>query len=482
MYIRFVLLFSAAICLCCSCKKLVEIDYPRNTITTGQVFTTDAQATAAMAGVYINMLANGALGSGKITMLTGLSSDELVAYGDVNSSFYPFNGNRLQLKDAPLDQWISPYQSVYDANAVMEGIAASTSSTLHDDVKKELTGEAKFVRAFSYFYLTNLFGDVPLALTVDFNKTRNLPRSPQADVYKQIIQDLQEAAAALPEDYSVSNGALRVRPNKWAATLLLARAFLYTGNYEGAAAQATAVINQASLYSLESNLNNVFSTSSKEAIWQLQQDVANSISYNATFEGCLLLPVPLHTGQPFHYLTPELLSAFEPGDKRRADWVDSTDNSISPGATGNYRYPFKYKTGNANNDRSGTGVATQYYMMLRLAEAYLIRAEASAHGVGGGASAAIADLDVIRNRAGLANLPSNLNQSQLLAAVAKERQTEFFCEWGHRWLDLKRTGRATQVLSAIAMKLPWQGNFQLLYPIPVTEIQKDPYLKQNPGY
>lgn len=482
MYIRFVLLLSAVICLCCSCKKLVEIDPPRNTISTSQVFKTDAQATAAMAGVYINMLTYGAMGSGRITLLGSLSSDELVVYGGVNAGSYPFNANRLQLKDAPLDQWVNAYQSVYDANAVIEGIAASTFTTLHDDVRNALTGEAKFVRAFCYFYLTNLFGDVPLALTVDFNKTKQLPRAPQEQVYKQIIQDLQEAAATLPEDYSVSNGGLRVRPNKWAATLLLARVLLYTGNYEDAATQATAVINQASLYGLENNLNNVFSTTSREAIWQLQQDVANNMTYNATFEGYMFLPVPLHTGLPLGYLSPELLSAFEPGDKRRSDWVDSTDNSISPGATGNYRYPFKYKVGSANSDRSGLGVATEYYMMLRLAEAYLIRAEASAHGAGGGASAAIADLDVIRSRAGLSNLPSNLNQSQLLAAVAKERQTELFCEWGHRWFDLKRTGRATQVLSAIAMKLPWQGDFQLLYPIPVSEIQKDPYLKQNPGY
>ena len=482
MHIRFVLIFSVALCFCCSCSKLVEIDPPRNTITTGQVFTTDAQATSAMAGVYINMLTYGALGSGRITLLTGNSSDELVGYGGVNAAFYFFNANRLQLKDAPADLWNNIYQSVYDANAVMEGIAASTSTMLHDDVKKTLTGEAKFVRAFSYFYLTNLFGDVPLALTVDFNKTKQLPRAPQAEVYKQVIRDLQDAAALLPEDYSAGNGGLRVRPNKWAATLLLARALLYTGNYTDAVTQATAVIDHASLYGLESNLNNVFSTTSREAIWQLQQDVANSMTFNATFEGCTFLPAPLHTGQAYYYLSPELLSAFEPGDKRRADWVDSTDNSSSSGAAGNYRYPFKYKVGNANNDRSGTGTATEYYVMLRLAEAYLVRAEASAHGAGGATSAAIADLDIIRRRAGLPDLSSNLNQTQLLAAVAKERQTEFFCEWGHRWFDLKRTGRATQVLSAIPLKLPWQGDFQLLYPIPLTEIQKDPYLKQNPGY
>ncbi|MBO9728519.1 MAG: RagB/SusD family nutrient uptake outer membrane protein [Chitinophaga sp.] len=480
MYIRFVFIFSVVLCLCGSCSKLVEIDPPRNTITTGQVFSTDAQATAAMAGVYINMLNYGALGSGRITMFAGLSADELLAYGGVNASYYPFNANRLLLQHAPSDQWTSAYQSVYDANAIMEGIAGSTSGKLHDDVKKGLTGEAKFVRAFSYFYLTNLFGDVPLVLTVDFNKTKNLPNAPQEQVYKQIIQDLQEAVALLPEDYSASNGGVRVRPNKWAATLLLARALLYTGNYKNAAAQATTVINQTSLYNLESNLNNVFSTSSREAIWQLQQDVTNNITYNATFEGCIFQPVPVHTGQPYHYLSPELLSAFESGDHRRKDWVDSTDNSIVPGGAGNYHYPSKYKIGNANADRSGMGVATEYYTMLRLAEAYLIRAEASAHDAG--ISAAITDLNIIRKRAGLTDLPTNLNQSQVLAAVAKERQTEFFCEWGHRWLDLKRTGKATQVLSAIPLKRPWQGDFQLLYPIPQSEIQKDPYLKQNQGY
>jgi len=66
--------------------------------------------------------------------------------------------------------------------------------------------------------------------------------------------------------------------------------------------------------------------------------------------------------------------------------------------------------------------------------------------------------------------------------VAHERQTELFAEWGHRWLDLKRTGQAGAVLSVIPLKQPWLGNYQLLYPIPYTEIQDDPSLVQNPGY
>jgi hypothetical protein len=128
------------------------------------------------------------------------------------------------------------------------------------------------------------------------------------------------------------------------------------------------------------------------------------------------------------------------------------------------------------------GTATEYYMVLRLAEQYLIRAEAEANGAGGGTAAAIADLNVIRGRAGLPALSPSLTPAQVITAVAHERQTELFAEWGHRWLDLKRTGQAGAVLSVIPLKQPWLGAYQLLYPIPFTETQDDPNLVQNPGY
>jgi hypothetical protein len=488
-YKLFAVLFLLSIPGLDACKKLVSVPEPINTLTTTEVFSTDAEANSAMTGIYTPMI-NGTLGAqnsvyygyseGLQTLYGGLSSDELVNTNDIN--LVRVNMNHLLYTDGNTAAWQPAYSQIYGANAVIQGIAASTSSLLHDSVRKELTGEAKFVRAFSYFYLTNLFGDVPLSLTIDFNQTAGMARTPQARVYQQIIQDLKDAQAALPGDYSVGSGE-RIRPNKWAATALLARVYLYTGDNADAATQAGAVIANTGQYSLVSDLNGVFLANSTEAIWQLQQNTSISGEGTATPEGIVLLPNPLNTGFATFYLSPQLLAAFEPGDLRRTAWVDSTDDSYNaPIGTpvGIYYFPFKYKTGSYNYSVGGT--ATEYYMVLRLAEQYLIRAEAEANGAGGGTASAIADLNVIRGRAGLPALSSSLTPAQVTTAVAHERQTELFAEWGHRWLDLKRTGQAHAVLSVISLKQPWAGDYQLLYPIPVLEITADPNLTQNPGY
>jgi hypothetical protein len=120
-------------------------------------------------------------------------------------------------------------------------------------------------------------------------------------------------------------------------------------------------------------------------------------------------------------------------------------------------------------------------MILRLAEQYLIRAEAAAHGAGA-LTNAIDDLNMLRSRAELPDLPDDLNQAQVLNAVEQERRIEFFCEWAHRWFDLKRWNKAAEILPLITVKQPWQGDYQLLYPIPPAEIESNSFLQQNPGY
>ncbi len=127
------------------------------------------------------------------------------------------------------------------------------------------------------------------------------------------------------------------------------------------------------------------------------------------------------------------------------------------------------------------GEATEFYTPLRLAEQYLIRAEAAANGAAA-LTSAIDDLNTIRFRAGLTDLPDNLSQQDVLAAIEKERRLELFIEWGHRWFDLKRTGKAVPVLSQMSAKQPWAGDYQLLYPIPITEITNNRNLAPNPGY
>jgi starch-binding outer membrane protein, SusD/RagB family len=469
-----------AVCLSMvSCKKMVSVPLPINSVTAEEIFRTDAMAMASMANVFSQMV-NGPItfNNGYGTLLTGMSADELFYYGAGDAAIVAFAANQLLYNNSYTGTvWTSAYKTIYNANSVIEGIAASESSSLTDSVRVRLTAEAKFVRAYCYFYLVNLFGDVPLAMTVDFNKIRNMRRTPVNQVYDQIITDLKDALSVLTDDYATTSATKeRIFPGKWAAMAMLARVYLYRGEYANAAEQASAIINNTALFGLESDLNNVFLAKSKEAIWQLKQGTSDPVIKNCTTEGYTIIPSPVATGIARYCITPSLLNTFETGDKRRTAWVASTTGNT---AGSNY-YPNKYKLGNSNGV-SGAA-SSEYYMMLRLAEIYLIRAEAAANGAAGGISAAIADLNVIRNRAGVTALPTTLTQEQVIAAVARERQVELFAEWGHRWFDLKRTNKAHDVLSAMVSKQPWAGDHQLLYPIPPVEIQVDPALEQNSGY
>ncbi|THU34758.1 RagB/SusD family nutrient uptake outer membrane protein [Niastella caeni] len=459
-----------------SCKKMVTVPLPVNSITSEEMFKTDAQAMTSMAGVYTQMV-NGSLNfsNGYTTMLTGMSADELFYFGAADANMAGFAPNQLlETNSYTSAVWASSYKTIYNANSVIEGIAASESSSLSDSVRKQLTAEAKFIRAFCYFYLTNLFGDVPLVKTVDFNKTRYMSRTPVNEVYDQIIEDLTEAQELLSADYAISGAAKeRILPTQWAATALLARVYLFKGEYANAAEQASAVIANTSLFSLEADPLNVFLIKSREAIWQMKQGTTDAGYKNSTPEGFNFLPNST-TGVVRYCLTPELLNTFETGDRRRTAWVSRTTTV----ASGYNYYPHKYKLGPSTFSNNPS---TEYYMMLRLAEMYLIRAEAAANGAGG-IAAAIADLNVIRNRANVPALPTTLAQAQVITAVARERQVELFAEWGHRWFDLKRTNKAHDVLSAMSSKQPWAGDYQLLYPIPPFEIQVNPRLVQNAEY
>ncbi|MBB6498753.1 RagB/SusD family nutrient uptake outer membrane protein [Pedobacter cryoconitis] len=458
-----------------SCKKLVSIPDPTGSITTAKVFANDSEASSAMAGVYtqlINYSADGATGlngfaTGMSTIFGAFSANELVG-SSTSSSYYLYNLNRVLADDGQaLMIWKTAYNAIYGCNAVVEGVAASVSPKLHDNIKQRLTGEAKFVRAFSYFYLVNFFGDVPLALTVDFNQTASMKKTPKSEVYAQMIKDLLDAKSTLPSDFSGAGGE-RIVPTKWAATALLARVYLYVGDYVNASAQASELIGQTALFNLPSDLNTVFLSTSQEAIWQLKQ-TNQGINKNATPEGYTLFSNPV-----FAYLSEDLKSDFEENDQRKKAWCLIDTVSQQP------RYhPYKYKIGEVNAVFNGT--ITEYSVVFRLAEQYLIRAEAQTLG-NLSLGQAITDLNVIRKRAGLNDLPGTLSRDQVISAIEHEREIELFAEWGHRFFDLKRTGRAHDVLSAVKIKQPWTGDYQLLYPIPRPEIIANQNLIQNPGY
>jgi len=485
------------------CKKLVDVGEPLTTVTTTEVFSTDAQANSTLAAIYSQMMTNtGNLvwSNGAVTIYGGLSSDELINFaGTGNNTDYQFFSNSLLSDNSNINSyfWQPAYQMIYNCNAAIMGMASNKSGLLHDSVKNELTGEAKFLRAFCYFYLTNLFGDVPLILTTDFNQTSLMARSSQNQIYRQIIQDLKDAQSVLPTDYSAGQGE-RIRANKYAAAALLARVYIFQAQPDWAAAIAeTDTVIGSSLFSLDI-LNGVFQKNSKEAIFQLQQNsnLDNGVR-NGTWDGYEFLnqltyeqlpvgdsitsgtqeyeaiPANFNQDLPYligqYYLSPSLVNSFEIGDNRKLQWTDSLPNPN--GAT--YFSPYKYTLWWTTTG----GAIPQYYVVLRLAEQYLIRAEAEAQL--NQISPAAQDINIIRSRAGLGPITSS-TQEDLLKAIYHEREVELFCEWGHRWFDLKRWGNAVGTLT-VNKGLPVSTN-SLIWPIPQTELTTDPNLIQNPGY
>jgi starch-binding outer membrane protein, SusD/RagB family len=444
-----------------SCKKMIEIEKPQDLITTDAIFTDDKTATSSVVGIFSRMMQNRLyFASGAMTLYPGMTADEFYS-SSPNAGRDVFKNNNLLAGDNIIRNniWRFGYFHIYQANACLEGL--ENANRITPAYRSQLTGEAKFIRAFCYFYLVNVFGDVPLITNTDYKTNSTLARASANKVYELIVQDLKEAQEMLPNR---SAAAEKVRPGKWAATALLARTYLYMGDWVNAEAQATAIID-ANYYSLVPDLNTVFLANSSEAIWQLMPVITNSTGNN-THEGFLFVAA-CAACRPDIRLTRYLLNSFETNDKRKAAWV-----AVKTINGEDYYSPLKYKV------RSNyPSAATEYYMVLRLAEQYLIRAEARAQQ--DKVQGAQDDLNIIRARAGLSGTTAN-DKASLLAAIEHERQIELFAEWGHRWFDLKRTGRADAVLG-VEKGANWQST-DALYPIPFEEIKINPALTQNPGY
>lgn len=485
-YFLFALLIVAV--LFSSCKKFVEIEAPDTQVNGANVYNNDATAIAVLTGMYSRIMDKSpfvsfASGTRSLSLISGLSADEYSMFTGANAEMTAFYQNALLANPTTnigTDYWNNFYDNIFYANTAIEGLTHSKGLT--ESVKQQLLGEAKFMRSFFYFYLVNLYGDVPLVLTTDYKINTAVSRTAKTDVYLQIIKDLQEAQGLLSTDYldgqllKYGGTAERVRPTKWAAAALLARAYLYNGNltgdasnYTNAETQATSVINNTALYDTTS-LNGVFLKNSKEAIWQLQP--ANS-GRNTDDSRMFIVTTGFSDNTPVR-LSDTLLNSFELGDLRRKpkNWTDTIRIPAATGAL--YYYPYKYK----NN----TAGITEYLMVIRLAEQYLIRAEARAQQ--NKISETQADLNVIRKRAGLPSTNSS-DKNALLAAILHERQVELFSEWGQRWFDLKRTNTVDALMSIIT---PIKANgeawkpYQKLYPISYSEVQKGPNLTQTPGY
>lgn len=440
-----------------ACEDFVEVGAPNNETPSITVFADDETALAAILGLYITLSESTGFitGANSLVHVSGLSSDELLNNSSLPTlaEFYANELSSVNVTNTAL--WRDCYAAIFQVNAIIEGVALSTGMT--ESSKRQLEGEARFIRSYFHFYLLNLYGEVPLVTSTNYQVNNTASRTPVSGLYQQIKEDLVASKNLMITDYAMEGGQ-RIRPNKWAATALLARVYLYEQDWMNAEAQATEVISQSSQYRLVP-LNQVFLKNNQEAIWQLMPSQA----YN-TFDGGLFI---INSSSVSVELPDGFLTAFEEEDNRYAEWVG---RYVGGGDTLYFPYKYKYE--------ASVAPTSEYLVVLRLAEQFLIRAEARVR-QGSNLVGARNDVNAIRARAGLEAI-SATTINALLDAIMQERRMELFTEGGHRWLDLKRWGRATEVLSPL--KTGWVSE-DVLYPIPQTELLTNPnLLPQNQGY
>lgn len=447
-----------------SCEDFLEVDTPDHKIVSEVVFNSEETALSAMAGIYnelyITAFSNGGFDS--VTVLSGLSADDLTTIRTTNLTYSEFDQHEIQPTNSRnLNLWASTYKIIYMTNSLLEGL--DNSENISEEARIRLEGEAKFVRAFTYFYLINLYGDVPMILTTDYKLNALVKRESVDTIYQLIIEDLQTASDVLGNDYYLGE---RTQITRNTVIAMLARVNLYLENWGQAETLSSQLIENEEKFEILENLDEVFLADSNEAIWQLSP-LGGGTYFTNTNEGFNFIIHPFFTVLSHLKLSEDFISSFSSVDKRLIHWVNF-HSGLS------VYYPFKYKIKNS------TDAITEYSMVLRMAEQYLIRAEARA--MQDNLTEAIADLDVIRERAGseLVGITNpDIGKEDLLNMILEERKREMFSEWGHRWLDLKRTKKAADIFGN--QNPQWQDT-DVLYPIPESEILKNPNLTQNDGY
>ena len=390
------------------------------------------------------------------------------------------------------------YSLLVNVNTTLENIKISTAS---QPIKDRSEGELKVIRAYLYFDLVRLFGDV-IIVTAPIKtpgEAFQLKRSPQEEVYKLIISDLTEAANLLPTSYPANQVG---RITKGAAHGILGRVRLQRKEYAEAVNILKPVLTLG--YGLLPNYADVFKPENKnhkESVWDVQYQGENTFGVNSSFiytfaplasQGAVI-KFPGQEGGGWNTPSNEIIALYEAGDSRKAV-------SLQEGYTANngtwVPVPFINKY---NNPHSIRGVTNDNWPIIRYADVLLMLAEAI-NEQGGPTSESYEYLNSIRLRARLAPL-SGLTKDQFREVLMKERRIELAFE-NHRWFDLKRTMNPAQMKSILVKHgqgerakpttsrggIPFSPDdytfeeYQALFPIPADQIRINPSIGQNPGY
>lgn len=433
-----------------SCEKFLEID-PRISTSDQVTINDENSAHTAVRGIYNQLQSDGYYGYTFQTI--GFFSGDNIEYTGsqiVNQSLT----NHSVRADLPVlaTAWSAIYNTINRANNVIAKVPAlSVTPTFTDAVRNQLVGEAYFLRALSYFDLGRTWGGVQLVLvpTSSSSNLENLKRSSLADTYRQVLADLIKAEELLP------NSTNRIRATRKTVWALRARYHLYREEWKEAITYASKLIDDKSNYNLLTPYSSFFAdnaSGTNESILELYYttNVVNTQAYQWQ---------PSTKGG-VGWIRPSMGIVNLLNNKSIAGTRQSLISKVVLNGVDNWFGNLYYRT-------NGTDPA----FMIRIAELYLIRAEAYAQD--NDIAKSLADLNVIRKRADIQEL-NIADKATLLLAIEQENRIEFAFE-NHRWYDLVRTRRAKTVLGI-------DEDFRLLLPIPYAQILIDKNLEQNPQY
>jgi tetratricopeptide (TPR) repeat protein len=462
---------------------------PLGNITEDAYFKTPQHAVEAVTAIYNNLRRWEVHVFSYIGMTDIVSDDADKGSTATDASFLleldNFTHNAVNL--APLTVWDGHYQGIHRANIALERIP---TIEMDEALKNRLLAEAKFLRAYFYFNLVRWFGGVPLNTRPLTPEEFKRPRATAEQVYALILQDLQEAAAVLPERDQYAPADLG-RATKGAANGMLARVYMTLGDFAKMEQSALAVINSGK-YSLYSNYERLFQPegeNSSESLFEVQATAdaqrLGGTQYNEV-QGVRGTP---NLGWGFNRPSDDLVRAYESGDPRREATIlyvgeilpDGSDVVGDNPEIVNERYNQKAWVPSRADGANGAGGGN--IRILRYADVLLMAAEALNEN--GKTQEALNYLNQVRRRARGTRttiLPdvTVTGKDQLRQAIWHERRVELAMEQ-QRWFDINRQKRAAAVMKAVGKNFV-EGKHEL-FPIPQNEIDLSGGLvTQNPGY
>lgn len=475
----YIFLFITLFMVLTSCEKFLE-EKPKNFIALDNLYSSDAGVIAAINGVYSTL--NPIAYDRCIYLMTELTTDNmdypLTSAERIAFDLYllTVNSNNSELKK----MWDRSWKTINEANSVIGNVENNNAIT--EKLRNRVVGEASFLRAFIYFNMVRFWGDLPL-LTQP-SKTGDdffVKRNKTVEIYAQIIKDL-ERAEMLPKqsEYGPSD---KGRASQGAAKVYLAKVYLTLKDYSKAYTKIKEVTASGE-YSLVSDYSDLFTkayNNSSESVFAAQTipDFQGGLSSGTNFSPN---PTPFDTrGYANFNVTNSLYDLFEPNDIRKSMIIKGTYVVNGKSYSTSKGLPFTIKYLGKSVEEAGENKPAVNWMFTRYADVLLMLAELS-NELNGPDTEAYNNINLVRNRAGLVNLPAGLDKVQFFAEIDKERRRELFFE-GHRWFDLVRWETLKKKVEVDNPKVNIVVPKHYLFPLPTDAVNVNPnLLPNNPGW